>query len=312
MPTLEQLERRAKEIFFEEAEKQGVVYELYPSDPANFILKAMAVYAFYFYQQLQESGEEAFLPFAKGENLNYFAKLFQEEREQIGTNPDGSPIYNIPDDEFQALIQIAFDKRSPGGTENRYIGLAREAPGGDKLADVAAYSPEEKLAAKTGLVRVVLLFKDEVMTAVENRTGLVEGIRAYLMAKERKPVTDRLTVEEARGQGGFQEAQFKIEAELKIPAGVTPTVVMQDARASLQNYLQRNRGIGKSITRNGLIAALFAGNNGRFNVEDVNLIFPEADVICEPFEYPKLAKRETQDKKLEDDITLREWKEKPV
>ncbi len=308
IPSIEKIEDRVKQIFFEEAELQGVSYELLPSDPAYMQLMVVTKVLFLALTEVQDSARLSLFPFSGGARLNLIGRRFRQERSQIGNDASGNPLFDIDDEEFKERILTAFDENSTAGAKNSYIANAKRAPGGRTPEDVSPY-PIQPSDGDRSNIGVALLFKEnlsdprEAAVINEERNKNIETIAAFLNSDDVKPLGDVLKIFEATPKG------YKVEAKLKISGGVSAAVVLGDALNSLKNYLESRRRCGLSVTRSGIIAALFAGDKGRFNVEDVELVHPEGDTVCEQGEYPKL-NRKTVNNVQVDDIDIQEWRER--
>lgn len=304
IPGVAELEAAIKDIFFEEAAKLGLDYELYPSDPVNFCLKAITLVSFFQLRQMREGDLQAFLPFARGEALNNIGSLFGETRVQTGTDAEGRPVYDISDDDFKERIRTAFDDISTGGSRASYIKAVLKAPKGKFVLDVAPYAlePEEGML-RTGQINVPLIFSDDLIPAEDRATlsgteiserygSAIREIQAYV--ERQAPLSDIVRVYKA------EPRIFSIEAELTIKSGVSAGVVLADAARALGRYLAAQRKIGQPVTKTGIVASLFAGERGLFNVDDVTLRAPVEDIICSPDEYPDVKKVQDGDAEIPD------------
>lgn len=307
-PEISELEAAIKEIFLEEAAKAGVEYELYPSDPVNFVLKAITLVSLFQLRQMAEGDRSAFLAYARGESLNNLGDLFGEKRSRVGEDADGQPIWDIPDDQFRENIRTAFDDVSTGGSRASYIKNVQKSPYGRFIVDVAPFAPEpERDEQRDGTVNVPVILSAAYPPRVEGenlsesdvatkRREALSAIRDYLI--ERSPISDSIFVYEAF------PVNFRIVADLEVKAGVSEGLVLKDAEEALLRYLETQSKIGDKVTRTGIIAALFAGDRGRFNVIDVNLTEPASDIVTKPDEYPAISQL-TENGLSRPDITLK-------
>ena len=310
VPEPSELEAIVKEIFFDECQKLGLDYNLYPSDPVNFILKTYTLISIYKLQRMREGDLSAFLPYASGESLNNLGALFNESRKEIGKDPSGLPVYDISDEQFRENIRTAFDDVSSGGSKKSYIKTAKSSPFGQYIEDVAPYAqrPEDGKPLE-GRVNVPIIFypkfyeekkaegllDDDVQKQKEKALKIIQ---TYIV--DRSPISDIVSVIEAK------PIVYRVIATIKIKPGVSAGLVLSDARTSLLRYAEAQRKIGEDVTRNGIIAALFSGDKGRFNVLDVDLLEPKEDVITGEDEYPLLDRKTIENGAIVDDIEIKD------
>lgn len=203
---------------------------------------------------------------ATGTDLDNLAALFGVTRLIVTpadpeTTPP-TPAVMETDAALRLRTQLALDGYSTAGSRASYEFHARTAS--SQVSDVLVDSP------RPGLVRVVVLAATE--TGLPS-PELVATVAAALNAEEVRPLCDTVRVLPA------VIVPFQISAELIVQYGPDPALVLKEARAELASYLAEVRGVGRTIRRSAIYAALH-----RPGVEAVNLVAPAVDLAIEPTE----------------------------
>jgi phage-related baseplate assembly protein len=297
------LESEVKELFFEIAkEALGKDYELYPTDPANFILKMAAKLWLLFIQQINDSGKNSFIAFTEGNPLYQIASRFGQNV-SFETDPEtGAPRPSVPDEVIRQDIRKAFDGISTAGPEASYEYHAKRAPGIQKeeILDIKTYSPDgDKQEGRTGRVNVTILFKDQSKLPAEEITRKTAAISSHLSSRTIRPINDILTVKAAQAKKDDKDLseegnipRLRIKAEVKIPPGVDPSIVLKSARESVLSFAESSERIGFTLSKSAITGAIYAGTRDRkegpvrFNALDIKLTSPAQDILAGPDEYP--------------------------
>lgn len=241
---------------------------LVESDPAYKILEVAAYREALIRQRVNEACKAVMLAFAKGADLDQIGANFGLQRQVVDPGdpnavPPVPPTYES-DADFRARIQLSFEGYTTAGSEGSYVFHGLNA--GPDVKDVQAVSPEP------GKVTVYVL----------SRTGdgeasaeLLEAVEAALNDEDVRPLTDQVTVETAT------IVPYTVEAELEIEAGPDAEVVLQAARAALEQYVTDMHRIGRTVALSGIYQALH-----RPGVVRVTLTEPSADIETSDGEAP--------------------------
>ena len=97
---------------------------------------------------------------------------------------------------------------------------------------------------------------------------LVDAVAAYVSDETRRPLTDFVTVQSAA------IVEYAVVATITTFSGPDGSVVMDTARAKLDEYVASSHRIGRDVTRSGIFAALHVEG-----VQNVVLTSPAADII---------------------------------
>lgn len=216
---------------------------LVESDPAYKILQVAAYRELIVRQRVNEASRSVMLAYATGTDLDQLAALFGVQRLIIAPgDPEAIPPIDAvleSDREFRRRIQLSLEGFSTAGPEGAYVYHALSADGA--VLDASAVSPAP----------------GEVVVTVLDRNGdgwadqtLVEAVEAAVSAETVRPLTDHVTVQSA------QIVPYRIRATLYMFDGPDSTVVMDNARAAVQQYADDNHRLGRDITLSGIYAAL--------------------------------------------------------
>lgn len=228
------------------------------SDPIVKLCEVGAYREMILRQRVNDAARAVMVAYARGADLDALGALFQVERYVITpADPEaGTPAVLESDDDFRRRVVLAPEGYSVAGPAGAYIFHALNASG--DVADASATSPAP------GQVVVTVLARSGDGTP---SAGLLDTVAAALNASTVRPLTDLVTVAAA------ELLEFTVEATITYRAGPDKAVVLAAAEAALDDYLAVSRRLGRSVTRAGVIAALFA--NG---VQNVELAEPAADL----------------------------------
>lgn len=257
------------------AEMTGKLTELAPelapvlaleSEPAVKILEVCAYRELLLRQRVNDAARSVMLAFATGSNLDQLAALFGVSRLVLDegdaeASPPIAPTYEA-DDDFRVRVQLALEGFSTAGPVGAYTFHALSAD--PDVRDVAIDSPTP------GTVRVTVLSRQGDGTA---DTALLNTVSAALNADDVRPLCDSVVVQ------GATIVDFAVTAELELQDGPDTSVVLAEAQAAVQDYVEGAFKLGRDVSLSGLYAALH-----RPGVVRVTLTSPAADVAIAPTE----------------------------
>ncbi len=233
----------------------------YESEPVVKLLQAWA-----YRELLVRAGDNdkvraVHLATATGSDLDNLSALFGVQRlTVVAADPEATPPVAAVMETDAALrmrTQLALDGYSTAGSRASYEYHARTASA--EVADVEIDSPTP------GTVRV------SVLAATGNglaSPALIATVSDALNAENVRPLCDTVVVQSA------VIIPFTISAVLTVQDGPDPAVVLAEAQAALDRYLVDQRGVGQSIRRSAIFAALH-----RPGVDMVILTEPATDVV---------------------------------
>lgn len=210
------------------------------SEPLNKLLQESAYRELLWNKRVNEAALATLLAFAKGSDLDHAAARVEVERLVITPATTNSPAVMESDDSLRERAQMAWEGLSSAGARNAYIFHARSASG--LVADASIYSP----AGAEVVVTVQSALGDgstdaELLPVVEN----------YLSDEDRRPVSDRLTVQ------GVEVLPYSITAVLHMnTAGPEAVAARTAAKAALGLVINPRRRIGVRVSDSLLKAAL--------------------------------------------------------
>ena len=229
------------------------------SDPIVKLCEVGALRELILRQRVNDAARAVMVAYAEDGDLDALGALFQVERYVI-TPADplaGTPAVLESNDDFRRRVVLAPEGYSVAGPAGAYIFHALGASA--DVADASATSPDP----------------GEVVVTVLSRTGngvpsgpLLATVNAALSASTVRPLTDLVTVSPA------ELIDFAIEATITFRSGPDKAVVLATAQAALADYLAASRRLGRSVTRAGIIAALFPQG-----VQNVELAQPADDIL---------------------------------
>ena len=229
------------------------------SDPVSKLLQVFAYLAQLHRQRVNDAARAVMPAYAIGADLDNIAALFGIARFTI-TPADvvlGIPAVMESDADFRRRMVLAPEGYSVAGPEGAYIFHSLSAHA--DVLDASATSPAP----------------GEVLVSVLSRTGsgeaspaLVDAVAAYVSDEKRRPLTDFVTVQSA------DIVEYDVAATITTFSGPDGSVVLDAARAKLDDYVTSSHRLGRDITRSGLFAALHVEG-----VHNVVLTAPAADII---------------------------------
>jgi len=234
---------------------------LVPSDPAYKIIEVAAYREVLIRQRVNDAAKAVMLAYAQGGDLDHLGALLGVERLTLDPgNPDAGIQPTMESDkDFRRRIQLSPEGFSVAGPEGAYVSHTLSADG--NVLDAAVTSPTP------GAVVVSVLSRSGNGTASQ---ALLDTIAAKLTADDVRPLTDFVTVRSA------EIVEYAVNATVYTYAGPDSTVVLDEANANLQLYVEESHRMGRDVTRSGIFAALHVGG-----VQNVVLTAPAADVVIE-------------------------------
>lgn len=228
------------------------------SDPAVRVLQVAAWFRLLDRQRVNDAARAVMLAYAGGGDLDQLGALVGVTRLLITPADEeaGTPAVMESDEDFRYRITLAPEGYSVAGPRGAYLFYALSADGDVASASAISPAPTE--------VEVYVLSRSGDGTA---SPALIDTVEAALSDEDVRPLGDRLTVASAA------ITNYAIEADISTFAGPDSAVVMAEAQARVEAWVEANRRIGRDITRAGIIAALFAGG-----VQNVDLTLPAADI----------------------------------
>ncbi|TAA26570.1 baseplate assembly protein [Pseudoxanthomonas winnipegensis] len=266
---------------------------LVESEPAYKILQVAAYREMLLRQRINDAARAVMLASATGSDLDQLAALLGVQRLVLDA---GDPTQGVdptlePDEDFRRRIQLAPEGFSVAGPEGAYIYHALSAD--PRVLDASASSPipddiraivfnvlaaNGASAAITNAMHAALdaaTWPGTVVISVLARAGtgaadadLIADVGAALAADDVRPLTDHVTVQSAT------ITPYQVTATIYTFAGPDSSVVMAEARARLQTYVDASHRMGRDVTMSGLYAALHTEGVQRVEIES-----PAGDLV---------------------------------
>lgn len=238
------------------------------SEPAVKVLQLWVYELMRTRARINDAARACLLAHATGADLDNLAALLGVTRAQT-TTAEGQPPVPEEDTRLRERTRLALQAFSNAGPAGAYRYWALTADPSVRDAHVDSPAPGE--------VRVTVLPADPDAVA----TDLLAAVAAVVTSDEVRVLTDGVVVEVATA------IPFEVEAQLQpSSAGPGGTVVLAAAETALTNYLDSRKGLGRRISRSGLLAALHVPG-----VETVVLQAPAADVTPLPTQFAQATSR---------------------
>ena len=231
--------------------------ELLESDPAMILLEAGAYRAALKAAEINDALKAVMVAFAVGSDLDHMAAFYGVQRLIVGYEATGNkaPIYEN-DAQFRRRVLLAPEAFSSAGAPGGYIFHALTASG--QVLNVDVWSP----GGRDAVIAVQARSDDGVPSA-----ELVETVRAYLLQKHVKPLTDVVTVQP------ITLHTFDVDLIAYVLPGPDPVAVKDAIVAAIQKVAAARRTPARDMPRSALIAA------AQLDVVDkVTLTSPAADI----------------------------------
>ena len=211
--------------------------------------------------RINDAAKSLLLAFARGSDLDHLAANYNVKRlTVVEADPAAVPPIDAQYESDDSLVKrtlLAFEGMSIAGPRDAYVFHALSADG--QVADAQASSP----SPATVVVSILSRLGDG--RASED---LLEKVRIALSDEDVRPVGDRLIVQSA------DLIDYQIEAVLYLYPGPEMELSLNEAKASLERYVNEQRRLGRDIRQSAIHAALHVSR-----VQRVELIHPTADVV---------------------------------
>ena len=240
------------------------------SDPVVKLLEVATYRETLLRQRVNDAARAVMLATATGADLDNLGAFYGVARKLLSPgDPDATP--PVPptwesDEDYRRRIQLAPEAFSTCGPQGAYIyhALAADA----RVKDAQAYGPEDGVGLTPAQVLVVVLSREGDGSCPPD---LVQAVKDYVSADERRPLADEVFVQ------GAEIVNYQIDATLKVQSGADPAVVEAAARQALEDYAEQRHRVGLSVDTSFIHRAL-----AQPGVERVTLISPAADVEIGP------------------------------
>ena len=267
------------------------------SDPAVKLIEAFAFRELTLRQDMNDKIKSVLLAFADGSDLEHLSSFYSVARRMIDpgdpeANPPVPPTYES-DEALRRRTQLAPEALTVAGSEGAYVFNALSA--GETPSDV------EVVATEPGKVMITYTFetdgtaakvKDasaeqgpgdaEVIVSILSTEGdgtpsvaTLDAVTTHLSGKHVRPLTDKLTVQAPT------ITNYTVEAVLHLKDGPDESLVLSQAQALLDQYIEAQHRLGSTIARSGIDAALHVEG-----VRRVVITQPPADIVCAQDEAP--------------------------
>jgi len=232
---------------------------LVESDPAYKILEVCAYRELLIRERVNTAAQAVMLAYARGADLDQLGAVLGVARLRLDAgNPNAGidPTFES-DEDFRRRIQLAPEGFSVAGPEGAYVFHALSAAG--DVLDASATSPSP----------------GEVVVSILSRTGdgtanptLLNRVAQVLTNENVRPMTDHVTVQSA------EIVPYTVTATVFTFAGPDSSVVLNEASARLERYIEESHRLGRDVTLSGLYSALHVDG-----VQRVELVTPATDVV---------------------------------
>ncbi|NCT79715.1 baseplate assembly protein [Pseudomonas stutzeri] len=231
------------------------------SEPFVKLLEVCAYRELQLRARINDAARAVMLPYSTGTDLDNLGALFGVERLLVSPAvptaiPPIAAVYES-DSDFRYRIQLSLEGLSTAGPEGAYIFHALSADG--QVLDASAISPTP------GEVLITVLSRQG--SGVPDAT-LLATVLAKLSDESVRPLTDYVQVQAAT------IAPYQVTATLYFYAGPDREVIMANARAALEAYVNGQHRLGLDVTLSGIYAALHQPG-----VQRVDLASPTANLV---------------------------------
>lgn len=237
----------------------GIVYDVggLETDPGKIVIEAGSYREIIVRSRINSAARAVLLAFAQQGDLEQLAAYYGVQRRVVTPATEDTPAVMETDDSLRRRVQLAPEALAAAGPEGAYQFHALTVD--PTIKDVAVLNPAP------GQVHVLPLINTG-NGAPSN--ALIERVRARLLQKDIKPLTDILTVRAPI------IVNYAVTASLTIAEGPDPQVVRKAAEDKAKAYVASRHMTGRPVRRSALFAALHVPG-----VELVSLSSPSADVV---------------------------------
>lgn len=233
---------------------------LTPADPVWKLVEYFAYREMLLRADSNDQAQGVMLALASGSDLDQLGALYGVERFVIAAaKPDRGIEAELESDaDYRARIVRAPEAFTVAGSTGAYLALAKNADSRVRHASCVSPGP--------GLVIVTVLAREGDGSA---SADLVTVVAKYLSDENRRPLTDNLTVQSA------EIVPFAVDANIRTYSGPDAALVIETARAKLQDWFSQNLLLGRDITEDAIHAELRVEGVSRVSLIGWN------DVICD-------------------------------
>lgn len=233
---------------------------LVPSDPAYMLLERAAYAELIVRDRVNKAAQAVMVPYASGSDLDAIAARQNVQRLVITeADPEAvPPVEEVleSDADFLDRYLLSFGAYSSAGSDAAYKYFGRSAD-----SDVLDIDPNQNGA---GVVDVYVLSRTGDGTA---SAGLLTTVGNALSADEVRPLTDSVNVLTAIIN------TYTVSATLFFYPGPDSAVIMAQAQAALDEYIEESRRLRKTVSLSGIYNALH-----QEGVADVSIASPVANL----------------------------------
>ena len=233
------------------------------SDPVVKLLEKRAYDKMLERARINDVAKSLLLAFAQGSDVDHLAANYNVKRlTVVEADPNAVPPIEAQYESDDSLVErtlLAFEGMSIAGPRAAYVFHALSADG--RVADARAGSP----SPATVVVSILSRLDDGRASA-----DLLEKVRDALSDEDVRPVGDRLIVKSA------ELLDYQIEAVLYLYPGPEMELSLNEAKASLERYVNTQRRLGRDIRQSAIHAALHVSR-----VQRVELVHPMDDVVVQ-------------------------------
>jgi phage-related baseplate assembly protein len=276
----------------------GMMYVDLESDPAARQLQIVAYREMLVRQNSNDASFAVMLAYAEGADLEHVGVRFGVRRFTLKAADveNNKPAVYESDDDLRRRIQLSLEGFSTAGPEGAYVFHALNAD--VNVKDVSAQAPTFKLADIASELRdqlpvnaIVLIVDDSagledprpgdvaVSVLARDNDGAASSdtlniVKQSLNADDVRPMTDRVRERSASIK------TYQINAALFTYSGPDQDLVISNAQASCQKYVDQHHRLGHDITLSGVYGALHQAGVQRVQLNDFS------DIVCSVSEAP--------------------------
>ncbi len=224
------------------------------SDPVVIALQVGAYREVLLRHRINEAAKASMLAYASGSDLDNLAAFYNIERmiveeEDLTTTPPTSAVYE-DDARLRLRTQLAMESITTAGSENAYLFHALSAT--TKVKSVQVSSPS------AGQVLLSILSTDGDGVADQE---LIDSVKNYVSADDKRPLTDEVVVESA------EIIPYEVKATIYLSAGPSIPIIEEQCNEALSVYVNKQHTIGGNVAYSGICSALHSDSVKRIDLE---------------------------------------------
>ncbi len=234
---------------------------LVESDPVIIALECAAYREVLIRNRINEAAKASMLAHARGSDLDNLAAFYKVKRLIVNEGnsdaiPPIAPTYE-DDDRLRLRTQLAMESYTTTGAEKAYCFHAYSASAKVKSVKVKSPSPGEVL---------LTILSTEDSGQAEH--SLCDEVLAYLSAEDKRPLTDKVSVQSA------EIINYNVKAKVYVYPGPSISIIEEEIKNNLVKYTQKRHKIGEVLAYSGIFQALHTEG-----VQKVELYEPAQDII---------------------------------